>query len=336
MDGDKLVAEADIFPVWRDVIDALAEDIGLSIRASGERELGEAAGREGMIVTAITEGISVDFVTKAGAGGKVGALIESARADDLQEARNAGHWFEAGIHRDFTTRADDLFGSGYLTREERIGLSNAIGDALTAFSENIAENLPHLYNRDPYTDPSRLQQVTENNSDPSGRKKEITMSDETRLAELEESVRQVNTKLAEAEAKASETDTALAEATARAEKAEDRLLMAEARSKVTETVTANGTGLPQRAIDRAIDEALKDSPPVTEDGKLDSDKLAERAEAAIKTEREYLTEAAGGTVKGMGTSATTVDDAEAKNNLAGAFGRLGLTETAAKRAAEGR
>jgi hypothetical protein len=80
MEGDELVAEADVFAVWQPVIDSIATDIGLSIRALGETEPGSAEGRDGPLVTALTEGISVDFVTRAGAGGKVGQLIESAQA----------------------------------------------------------------------------------------------------------------------------------------------------------------------------------------------------------------------------------------------------------------
>lgn len=87
MEGGELVAEADIFAHWAPVIDALAGDIGLSIRAHGTSEAGEAEGRQGPIITAITEGISVDFVTRAGAGGKIGELIESARESlTLEEA----------------------------------------------------------------------------------------------------------------------------------------------------------------------------------------------------------------------------------------------------------
>lgn len=79
MEGNTLVAEAEIFPVWRETIDALADTIGLSIRAYGEAEFGEAEGRQGNIVQRLDDSASVDFVTEAGRGGKVMELIESAR-----------------------------------------------------------------------------------------------------------------------------------------------------------------------------------------------------------------------------------------------------------------
>lgn len=76
-----LVAEAKPMPLYRDVLnDAdFVEAVGLSIRAGGIAEHGTAEGRSGMIIHKITEAQSVDFVTRAGRGGKVLALLESAR-----------------------------------------------------------------------------------------------------------------------------------------------------------------------------------------------------------------------------------------------------------------
>jgi hypothetical protein len=356
MAGSELVAEAEVFEVWRPVIDSIASDIGLSIRALGETEHGEAEGRQGPIVTALTEGISVDFVTKAGAGGKVGELIESARtaaADDpvikasrLSEARNAGNWFEAKIHASFTEVADGMFGNGYLTREERIALSSAIGDALTAFNEAVAENAPGLYQRDPYADPDRAgTQVTEAAA---GRPtKEANMADNDRLAALEESVGKIQTTLAETERKLGEAETARDRATQRADRAEEALLDIRAEKLVREaTITVEGSkdpvsvfeGLRPTAVERAVKAVLAEKLPVGDDGKLDADKLAERATKAAKAERDYLAEngAGAGRVTGFGPSrpadATEVDDKQ----LTEAFGRLGMSETGAKLAANGR
>jgi len=75
-----LVAAARVFGPWRPVLAELKEDIGVSIRARGTAEIGEAEGRRGMIITSIAEGISVDFVVAAGRGGRILELAESARA----------------------------------------------------------------------------------------------------------------------------------------------------------------------------------------------------------------------------------------------------------------
>lgn len=68
----------------------------------------------------------------------------------LSEAANLGNWLESRIHLSFTEIADMLFGEGRLNREERIALSSAIGEALTAFNAAIATNMPGLYEREPW------------------------------------------------------------------------------------------------------------------------------------------------------------------------------------------
>jgi len=82
-DGTGLAAELRTFGPFRGAIAEMAEAeaIGMSIRASAEAETGEAEGRKGNIVTRLVEGFSVDFVTKAGRGGKVLAVLESAKAN---------------------------------------------------------------------------------------------------------------------------------------------------------------------------------------------------------------------------------------------------------------
>lgn len=77
-----LVAEARIYSTWKTVLEEMKDDIGISIRASGEVE--EASGQR--IVTKLTEARSVDFVTKAGRGGKIMEILESAREQQVQES----------------------------------------------------------------------------------------------------------------------------------------------------------------------------------------------------------------------------------------------------------
>lgn len=58
-----------------------AKDIGMSIRARGETHIGLAEGKSGKIVDSITSAKSVDYVTRAGAGGKILDLLESYRKE---------------------------------------------------------------------------------------------------------------------------------------------------------------------------------------------------------------------------------------------------------------
>lgn len=68
--------------------------------------------------------------------------------DTLREAGTLGAWLESRLHLTLTQIADDLFGDGFVTREERITLSGAIGDALTTYNERIMADAPQLYQRD--------------------------------------------------------------------------------------------------------------------------------------------------------------------------------------------
>jgi len=71
-DGAGLYARAKVFSDYADKVKEKGKHIGLSIRAGGLRDDGAAApdGRKG-IITALKNAQSVDFVTRAGAGGKV-------------------------------------------------------------------------------------------------------------------------------------------------------------------------------------------------------------------------------------------------------------------------
>jgi hypothetical protein len=69
--GPGLYAEAKLFSDHAERIREMAPHIGVSIRAMGSAKQGEAEGRKGAIIEAITAGRSVDFVTMAGAGGAV-------------------------------------------------------------------------------------------------------------------------------------------------------------------------------------------------------------------------------------------------------------------------
>lgn len=101
-EGDGLYSEVEFYPHMAPVIEAMWEDVGMSIRAAGTAEHGERDGRSGPIITSLSEGVSVDVVTKAGAGGKLVALLESARAT---EALPGGL-----VANDLEQRLDEILG----------------------------------------------------------------------------------------------------------------------------------------------------------------------------------------------------------------------------------
>ncbi|MDG4792001.1 hypothetical protein O7626_40005 [Micromonospora sp. WMMD1102] len=155
-----LVAEVRVFADYAPLINEKREHIGLSIRANGVSEYGEAEGRRGVIVKEITEAVSVDYVTKAGRGGKVLALLESTRTN-MREARSVGAWLESRLHLALTQLGDDMYGDGRLTRDERITLSSAIGDALQVWTARVEADAPQLFTRDLYDEPTQAVEVNE-------------------------------------------------------------------------------------------------------------------------------------------------------------------------------
>lgn len=74
-DGEGPYADVKVFGDYSAFIAERQADIGVSINAFGTFEVNEAGET---IITSLTEGESVDFVTKAGAGGKIISLKEAA------------------------------------------------------------------------------------------------------------------------------------------------------------------------------------------------------------------------------------------------------------------
>lgn len=73
-DGRGLFTRIQFLPSIKDRIAELAEHVGLSIRASGAIEETD----QGRVVRSISNGLSVDVVTRAGAGGRLVVMTESA------------------------------------------------------------------------------------------------------------------------------------------------------------------------------------------------------------------------------------------------------------------
>lgn len=86
---------------------------------------------------------------------------EATATEAMREAANLGNWLESRLHFLFTEITDNLFGDGRLTREERIALSSAIGDALTAFNGVVAAQVPDLYQRSPWADAPEVAPMAE-------------------------------------------------------------------------------------------------------------------------------------------------------------------------------
>jgi hypothetical protein len=256
-----------------------------------------------------------------------------------EESRNAGHWLEAFIHRTFTERCDSLFGEGYMTREERIICSEAIGLGLQAFSGHLEDKAPQLFERDPYAEfeQPEMSYLNEKQDGSNGRTKqevEVDEKDRQRLSELEESVRKLTGELEEAKEKERK-------AVERADRADEKVQTHEAARvclKATNAIEALRTR--PKAQARVIEAACRDLP-TDSDGRLDKDALEERARNKARDELEYLGVTTEEGVTGLGESSSNgggsgKDKSDDVDPLAEAMEGLGMPEGAAKVAAEGR
>lgn len=327
--GPGLYAQVKVFEAYRELLAEMAPHIGVSIRAGAEITAGEAEGRKGRIVQRLVEGHSIDFVTKPGRGGQVLAVLEAAgRLDLAEEARNVAEWMQSRIHLDFTTRADEMFGDGRLTKDERIALSNGIGAALDAFSLTVEELAPQLLTRDLWADPAAT---------PTTESQEDTMTPEEIKEAVAEAVKAevapIQSELAETKTKLAATEAELAEAKTTSAQASEALLVESARKHAGANEKLKA--LPAVTQTRLV-EALANGAEAT-DGKLDVAKLDEAIKTAVDTEVAYLAEATGSPVRGAGDGEPAPEASEAATEaLEKAMGRFGLSETAAKTAAAGR
>lgn len=370
--GKTLRAKARVFAPYRQLVAEAHADIGVSIRAMGTAQPGEMEGRTGPIIQSLTVGESVDFVTRAGAGGKVLALLESARAVKLAEKRSFGAWLESRLHLALTQYADDAYGDGRLTRDERIALSAALSDGLAAWTARVEADAPQLFQRDLYDDPEpdSVAAVESSITPPDG---------DPPLAPtpLEESMTQPNpapapgngqsgsaggqapdatarpVALGEAERLSqllAESRTNLAEANARADKADARAVTAERRATLVEaqraaekrTLAALAKSDLKEAAYSDVVAAVCDSLTLDEAGKVDETQLVTAIEAEIQTARtkvaRLLEQYGVGSVTGLGANggADQLTEARFEQDMAEVFQSIGLTEADAKLAAKGR
>ena len=296
-----LQAPARVFSHWRQPLDDMKESIGTSIRAAADVEFGEADGRKGRIVGRLVESLSVDFVTRAGRGGRIVEVLESAT---VQEARNIGQWVESRIHRDFTILADDMAGDGRLTREERISLSSAIGDALTAFVTRLEADQPQLYSRDLWDDPvdtvaSAIEAATHVPANPAGRNNQESKEDTMAEIQIEESVvTDLREKAGRVTTLESERDTAIQERDeARNELAEACKDARESKiAKIIAEADAEFTGLEVEGLTAKAAKHVDESGVLNEEAftKAIAEAVAERAAAG-----------GAGQVRGNGPRTTT-------------------------------
>lgn len=133
-DGRGLFARIQFIPAVKDQIQSLAPHVGLSIRAAGEIEETST----GRVVRSIREGLSVDVVTRAGAGGRLINMTESAQTDSSTAGQGAGAGAGSG-----DSAIPSTIGTGTLVSEVS-SLKEAINDRFDQLSVDLARNTQQL------------------------------------------------------------------------------------------------------------------------------------------------------------------------------------------------
>lgn len=123
-DGRGLFARIQFIPEIKDRITSLAPVIGLSIRAAGEVEMMPDGQR---VVRSIAEGLSVDVVTRAGAGGRLVTMTESTQPES-PPAEGVTHTQVVEENNTSTT-----VGTGAL-RSEIVSLRESLSDRIEQLS----------------------------------------------------------------------------------------------------------------------------------------------------------------------------------------------------------
>lgn len=300
--GPGLYARASVLPQWKDTIEALAPYIGVSIRASGTFESGEADGRSGKIIKKLIKGASVDFVTKPGAGGQVLAVMESLRQSQVPQSASA-----------------DVVSSGVVSMNyntESSGNTNFVQWTDNGTGECVPPGVT-------FTPPP----VTYYPACPA---QETFVPEEESMEELKEATERIS----ELETELDEVKKDNNDLGTRAARAEGALNIIKAQEAVKEML--DNVELPAAAKTRIVTKFAMDAP--MKEGELDKDALKEAVEAEVKVEAEYIEAVTPqGKVTNQGGQAKESDGAEVKESLSNGLSKFfGLNPEAAKRAVERR
>lgn len=316
-DEQELQAEVTTFSNWRAPIAEMAPHIGVSIRASADiQEEGEAEGRTGPIITNIVEAASVDFVTKAGRGGKILEVVEDAFG---KGRANAQHTVQEALSGDVRERLQDIIKETYRKSGPDVyqyawvrdfdADSNVVyfdvegGDLNGTFQQSFevgADEIPTDLTGDPIEVRVATSYVPV--AAPSGQSTttEASQEDPT-MPQIEEARLRV---LEAAEARAADLETELAASNATAQEAQAALARERAQTSATTIVESVFADLKVEG-GVATKALLLKNVSLREDGSLDEDALRKNAgEAAAE-----LAEAAGqGKVHGVGGSSANDED----------------------------
>lgn len=307
-----VVGEVAVVPAWQPLLATVHESIGCSIRGSATDLVpGEAEGRSGLIVEGLVAPVtSVDFVTRAGRGGKVLQVLEAARAN----AAAIAHGISEATVNDTREALQDVLRASYGSdaRDARVWVyvrDFEEGDAAnTVWFEVDGGNDPGTYAQAytttdgavaltgtrtavrqvtkyvPVTRPdSTTTTTTEGSKEDTMGKKEIEESEFTRLTEAAGRVDELTERATTAEQ--------------RAEVAEGQLAARDRRDAATEIIEAQATEAKVTFSPLEVRGLLADLPVKEGSTELDAEAFGTTVKAAVEGKTPTST---GGIVTGMG------------------------------------
>lgn len=315
--GTSLRGPAKIIGPYRDLLtdETVIENIGTSIVAYAETTVGEAEGRKGTIVTELTEGFSVDFVTFPGRGGAILSVLESARrgvseatANDTREALAAATRAAYGGEETYVWVRD--------FDESQVWFSVEDDDSIKTFQQGYSlgeDGAAELSAGDPTEVRARTEYVPVTAAEaapippvnPAG---SVKSPEEDAMTQISEAAREAALTEAEGRVREAEQRATAAEAERDAErKARQR---AERERDAATLMAENGhqfTKLERKGLMAEL--------PATEEGALDSEAFkTSLTEAAAESSREVGITGFGTTESGTesgGDAVPSMDDYEA-------------------------
>lgn len=336
-DGTQLVGEATPFGAAAEMLSdkEFASAVGLSIRAYADSTIGEAEGRKGQIITEITEAISVDFVTRAGRGGRVLVeLMESARPEQVVERAVAVGVAEAtanDIRAALGAALKDSYGgekSWVWVRdfdEATVWFEYETPDVAGTYAETydldeqgvvtLSGSPVEVRARTEYVPVAPAAESAPNVPAPAGRPTPTPKSQEDTMGTIQVDEAE-HGRLTEAAGRVTALESERAQAIAERDEAREALAVERRTAAAARIVDESNTGF--TALERR---GLLAELPVTAEGALDVD-----AFTATVTEAAAAVAEANGAGRPRGFGATTHTDAtaivaEAEKAAAAAFGR---------------
>lgn len=333
----RLYANNEVFSPWRAFLHEAKDVIGASLSAPATRSKGEVDGRKGLIIEKLHPSPlnRVDYVTVAGRGGKISAVLESANSilseavatdveDWLSQAVKAAHrtddnWVYVDGHDNefvFFRMDGKLYRQPYSLDGVNVTLSGTPVEVRRRTEyDPVNQATEALTPNDSLPAPAKVTEKAKSKETPNMAE---VMIEEARKRELEESHAQVPA--LEAKVTASE---------ARAVEAERRAAVAEstvrARDFAATIVKAANADLSESVVARIVNAATA-TIPLTEKLELDTDALTEATTKAREAEETYLAQLAKenglGQVRGIGATEATETaaptDAEIREAMKGA------------------